>query len=597
MTEADRERAGSDRSAGFISRLAWDRRFAAGVLVLAGLMMFGILLFVGRWLLFWQDEWDFVFGRQTLTARSILSPHVDALLAVPSLVYQVLIAIFGLRAYLPFLLVDWAAHFVCVALLYTVVARRSGVPLGLAAALSLLFLGSAFEDLLQPFQMLYLFAAAGGLLAIERLTVASGTTRTKHRFRDLAISEIALLFAIASSSLGPIFVGLVIVWGVLGRDRGATIVAITAALIYAAWYVAWGQEIQHLPGGLDPFHAVATLLYGLGAAVSGIVGLPPLRFAPFGLAIGAAAAILVAIGMRRGLAVPPLAGASFLALVAEYGLQTIFRGSFGIEHAARSGYLYPAAIFIWLTLAAFVGHRLSDGRWRTQSSGALVPVVLALLIVPMVIGNMRQFVGAARATRDLRATELAELQLIEAIRDVPGLALDISPDATLIPQVTARRYLAALDRFGAPALGWDWHVAVDGRAVDAAALRLLGPAIRLDLRPGSTRVTPDLEVSGATTATSSEPGCASVRPSGGHATAKLPAGGRIIWMTGLMAGRSTVLVGVVGQPSAILDGPPRDALLDGRPIALPDLPDAYRWRIEVRSDAGAPFEICTASIR
>ncbi len=557
--------------------------------------MLGLLLFVGRWLLFWFDEWDFVFQRQTLTLDSVFAPHLDTLLATLSLLYQGLLAVFGMRTYLPFLLVTWLAHFVCVVLLYRIVVRRSGPVLGTMAGLSLLFLGSAYEVLLQPFQMQYLFAAAGGLLAFERILRAETSRDAGHRPADLAVAAIALLVAVASSSLGPIMVGLIIIWALLRRDRGALAAVAPAILAYGAWYLTWGRQSQGLPGtGQDVVQSVEALLYGIGAAICGAVGLPPEHFARLGVVIGLVAVVAVALArVRPG----PLALAGFSALVAEYGLQAFFRGSYGIEHAARSGYLYPAAIFLWLTISGVVGARLGEAAWRGRGRLAVVPVLFGLLIVPMVIGNMRQFAGAARASRDLRATELAELQLIEAIRDVPGVALDVSPDETLIPQVTARRYLAAVDRFGAPSLGWDWQVATDGGAVNAAALRLLGPAMRLDLPPGSTRVTPDLEVSGATTAAGSEPGCASVRPSGGQATARFPADGRMIWMTGLMAGLSTVLVSVVGPPSAVLDGPPWNALLDGQPIALPDLPDAYRWQIEVRSDGGTPFEICTASTR
>jgi hypothetical protein len=56
--------------------------------------------------------------------------------------------------------VAWEANLLCVSLLFRIVARRSGPLLGLAAGLSLLFLGRAFEVLLQPFQMQYLSAAA-----------------------------------------------------------------------------------------------------------------------------------------------------------------------------------------------------------------------------------------------------------------------------------------------------------------------------------------------------------------------------------------------------------------------------------------------------
>ena len=114
----------------------------------ANLAMLGVLLYVGRWLVFWWDEWRFVFDRRDPTPRSVLAPFFDTFVAVPVLVYEALLAQFGLRTYLPYLLVDWASHFAVAFLLYRIVNRRSGVVLALAAGVSFVFLGSGFEVLL-----------------------------------------------------------------------------------------------------------------------------------------------------------------------------------------------------------------------------------------------------------------------------------------------------------------------------------------------------------------------------------------------------------------------------------------------------------------
>jgi hypothetical protein len=88
--------------------------------------MLGLLLYVSRWLTFWYDEWDFVVARPDPSVRSIFEPHVDGFLATVAVIYQAILHVFGLGSYLPYLLVDWLAHFVCVGLLYHIVARRSG---------------------------------------------------------------------------------------------------------------------------------------------------------------------------------------------------------------------------------------------------------------------------------------------------------------------------------------------------------------------------------------------------------------------------------------------------------------------------------------
>src|ERR1035437_8186904 len=133
------------------------------ILVGAQFVMLAVLLYVGQWLMFWRDEWSFIYNRPDPTAQTVMAPFFDTFAAVPVLVYEELLAVFGLRTYLPYLLIDWGAHFAVAYLLYRIVNRRSGAVLGLMAGISIVFLGSGFEVLLQPFQIQYLFAIVGGL--------------------------------------------------------------------------------------------------------------------------------------------------------------------------------------------------------------------------------------------------------------------------------------------------------------------------------------------------------------------------------------------------------------------------------------------------
>jgi hypothetical protein len=131
---------------------------------------------------------------------------------------------------------------------------------------------------------------------------------------------------------------------------------------------------------------------------------------------------------------PSLAIAAIAALAAEQILRALYRGQFGVEYGARSGYVYAGVIFVWLAIGGLVGNRLPNRR--------AVPVIAAVLVVPMVLANMRQFAGAAGEHRGWRATELAKLRLIESLRSDPRLALDVQPDDTSAIGVKARPYLA-----------------------------------------------------------------------------------------------------------------------------------------------------------
>jgi hypothetical protein len=439
---------------------------SGAILVVAGAVMLGVLLYVGRWLLFWADEWGFIVHGPDPTLDALLAPNLDTFVAVPVMVYDALLAVFGMRTYLPYLAVAWAAHFVSVAFLYRIVTRRSGILVGLSAAISLLFLGSGFEVLLHPFQIQYLFAIVGGLIALDQLDSITSVERR----RKIAIAAVALVLGVASSGLGVIFTGLILLWGILRRHRPTLIAVLPAITLYAAWYFTWGQASSRLPGpGLGPLESLYAVSYGVGAAVSGLIGLPPYRFALLGLALAVAAVAAVAVAVWRGYRPDALALAAVAALMAEHVLQTYFRASFGVEHGARSGYVYPGVIFLWLAFAGVVGKRLEAERWRPRA----VPVAVAMLLLLTVLGNMRQFFGAAVESRHLRATELAELRLIESLRDEAGLALDVLPDSVRLVPVTARQYFVAIDRFGRPILDWDWETEVDAAAVESARRILL----------------------------------------------------------------------------------------------------------------------------
>jgi len=573
----------------------WDSRIAPAILVLAGIAMLGLLLYVSRWLTFWYDEWDFVISRPDPSVRSIFVPHVDTFLATLVVIYEAILHIFGLRTYLPYLLVDWLVHFVCVGLLYHIVARRSGKVLGFMAGLSLLLLGSAYEDLLQPFQMQYFLAGAGGLLALDRLLVVEADQAKPHRKRDLIVAALALLFAVASSSLGPIFVGLIVVWAVLRRDRAVLLATAPAIALYVVWYLLWVGEIQRPPTtGMDFILATESLLYGLGSAVCGVAGLPPQRFGWVGTLLLAAAVGGVAVAVIRGLRPAPLAAAAFLALIAEYGLGAFLRGSMGVEHAARSGYLYPAAVFIWLAVSGIVGRGLDHDRWLGRGRLAFVPIVACFLIVPMVAGNMAQFVGAAQGSRPIRATELAEMRLVEAVRSIPGVDLDTSPDPAYIPQLTGRKYLTAIDRFGAPMLAWDWESWADSHQVNLAAVRLLGPSIQTVTPLAADGTAPQLEVKGGSVEPGSSSGCGLVRPSSPDAAVSMAIkNGQAFWLQSPPAG-VLLMVDVVDGASAAIDGPVGEALANGQAVILPSLPAPYRWQAHLVSVGTQPFEICSA---
>jgi hypothetical protein len=559
---------------------------ASAIFALCAFAMGVVLFWVGQWLTIWFDEWNFIFGRQSGTIDDLIRPHVDGMVVVPAAVYYVLLHIWGLTSYYPFLIVNWLAHFACVGLLGLIVTRKSGVLVGLMAALSLLFLGSAFEALLQPFQMQYLFSAAGGLTAFLLL---DRDVRTGPIYVAAAL---ALLFAIASSGVGPIITGMVFVWALLRRDRGALLAAVPALVTYGIWYFAWLGQLHRVAGTAENLGQVPVeVLYGIGAAVAGVTGLPPLRFAWVGLALAVVVGVaLLLLAARRGLRPTPLTVAALFALVVEYGLQAVFRGAMGLDHGARSAYLYPAAIFIWLAVAGTIGRRLDPRRW-TGGRRLWVPALIGLLVVPMALGNMTQLVLAARAMHEQRATELRELGLMVRLRDSPGLAMDVTPDPAFLAQVTARDYFLAIDRFGTPQIAIDRPAddlpGPDGSALNAVAMRLLGAAVTIGPSGQPGPAAPVLNVISGIDAPDDAPACTLLTTASGQAQATWSpsATGVLIRIDG--PGEVTAFTGLFEPVDQPVDATELAALQRGDTIWLPALPPSLSWsmRIEVHGDA------------
>ena len=559
-------------------------RAAVVTLVLSAVVMLVLLIFVGRWLTFWHDEWDWILYRREPSVATLLDPHVDHLSAVAVLVYQGLLRTFGLPSYFPYLAVSWALHFGSVALLFIIVRRRAGPLIGLGAGLSLLFLGSGYEVLLHPFLMTFLLSTAFGLLAIERLS-APNVARANY-----VVAGIALLVAVGSSSVGVLFAGLIVVWAVLDRDWRRLLTAVPTLTLYAVWYATWGRSASGLAGTTESDIALipAKFLYGIGAAVSAVAGLPPERFAWLGLGLAVGLAVIAAIGWRFGARFTSLACAALLALIAEYGLQAFFRARFGIEQSTRSAYLYPAAIFLWLAAA-----EISSPLERTLSRRPLMVAGLAILLALMVVGNMTQFVGAARGSRTFRQAEIAQLRLLEAMAMSPALDRAAAPVGA-VPQITAGAYLEATSILGKPHLAIAEPTLmnlgpVDPQQMDASLIRLLGDSFAaIDHEPDTTQ--PEDVTTAGVLASQPLGGCLRLEAQAEGASASWHPQGVGVLVRNSAGPAADVRVGVFGDPTPLAEV---GTLPDGsRTIALPELPSGLTWTVQVAMAAGDVVEVC-----
>src|SRR5947207_5143984 len=103
-----------------------------------------VLLYAGRHLTFFYDEWDYVLGRRGSSVAAYLDPHNGHLSLFPVVVYKILFAIVGLRHYTPYRVAAIAVHLTCGVMLYTLARRRISPWLALVPTTLLLFMGTAF---------------------------------------------------------------------------------------------------------------------------------------------------------------------------------------------------------------------------------------------------------------------------------------------------------------------------------------------------------------------------------------------------------------------------------------------------------------------
>jgi hypothetical protein len=393
-------------------------------LIAAGLL----LLYAGRHLSFFYDEWTFIFQRRGDGVHSLLAPHNGHLVLFSVLVYKLLFALVGLRHYIAYRAVDVALHLLCCALLYSVIRRRLGpwgalVPTGL-----LLFLGAASQVLLWPFQISYLASVAGGLAALLLL-------ERRDRPRDW-LAAAALTWSVISSGIGLAFIAACAIMLVAGRDPARRLWVVAVPLIvFGVWYLGWGAS--------EPITTDSILgapQYVATAAAGASAGLAALDQA-WGRPLLVALAGLVALAWQRRAVNGPTP--MFLAAVGGaltfWTLAAITRADSPDPTASR--YLYIGVVFILLVLAeARVGIGIARG-WQ---------LLAGILVIGAIASNLQALRNGERGLRASTSATRASLGAMEVAAPVVGAAFE--PDRLDAPQVTAGQYLAAVRQLGSPAL-------------------------------------------------------------------------------------------------------------------------------------------------
>lgn len=529
------------------------------------LVMLAILLYQGRGTTFYGDEWDFVLDRSGggSLAHELLAAHNEHFVLVPVLLYKALFSTVGLHPYWVYRLVSALAHLACVALAWRLVTPRLGSWAGLVAVVPLLFLGTAGENLLWPFQVSLLTSVGfglGALLALERGTRRGDALASGLVFASLASSALGLSFLVAAA------VRLL----VAGRsERGRLWVLLGPILLYGLWYVGYWEGSTATRGNLAL--APGWTLGAFGAACGSLLGA--------GLDWGRPLAVVVAgiVGWRLSRPGPlPARLLAYLAL----GLSFWFLVGLGRPELPQdtSRYLYLGALVVILMLA-----EVADGRrFPVRVLSVAAAVVAAGAVLNLSSMHARQAPTYRASAADLEP-QLAAVELAGVAPGGGNAAKAARLEPNFLTPLRAGPYYEAVRRIG------DSPVDPDGLAA-AADPTGRAKADRLLIGLGALRIEPDRPGAGVPPRISGQRG-GSTEERGGCAIihSLVPSGSVAIR---LVLRRAGIRVRAEGGPTSVRAHRFADALgeaaLDraiprGEARVLRARPDAspVPWRVEL----------------
>jgi hypothetical protein len=382
---------------------------------------FAICLYLTRHQWFFNDEWEF-FARM-LPGRQLhlLVPHNEHWSTIPLLAYKALFTAFGLRSYIPYLVVLLCVHVLAAHLVWRTM-RRVGVNIWIATVLCVAFLvmGGGDENIVSAFQISFVGSLVFGLAAML-LVERSGPFGPVR----LAVSWLLLVGGLMCSGVG---VTMVVTAGVVtmlrhGLRRALAVVSVPA-VVYVAWFLAYGRSgLGVAPVDRQSLLMVPAYIWsGLTSAIEGFSGL-------VGFGGAAVIGIIVWAVWRKELAwAAALAVGGVAGAIVFYLIDAVGRSSLGVDQSVASRYVY---ISIALLLPA-IGLILTSLARRNR-----IAQVAAFLLAAYVVAHCgTELVQGSEQWAQLKQTSkgqiLAAAQLLESGTPLVGT----QPDPKWAPQLT-----------------------------------------------------------------------------------------------------------------------------------------------------------------
>jgi hypothetical protein len=423
-------------------------RYAGRIFAVVAIAAWGILVWMGRGLTFFSDEWAFIEGRSLFDIRTWFAPHNEHWSTIPIVVYRLLMEVVGLRTYLPYLAVLIGLHVLVAAAVFLLLRRWTGSPAALGGGILVLFFGSGFENLFWAFQIAFVAAVAIGLWMVWLL---EGPPTAKRA----AAVVLLLVLGLATSGLALIFLVVVALTMLLRPPwRRFMPALLVPLLVYLAWYVAIGGTgitVLRNPFSLDQLlQAPWFVAEGVENSIGAVTGLGPLfsGIVFLGLVLGLLEALI------RGHRVPVPTIALGVGLILQYALIAVTRAGVTFGQSDYTRYTYLGGILALLAIAAMAGSippPAAPARRRAVFLGAALVLEIALVLnVQLLVAGRDFFLVRAQFTRALIAEGLAQTTS-DGVDPTRSLVVVPSPDS--LRRIESRYGLPLTDSLAGDAVG------------------------------------------------------------------------------------------------------------------------------------------------
>jgi hypothetical protein len=420
-------------------------RSSGRIFAIVSIAAWAILVWMGRGLTFFSDEWAFIEGRSLFDPGTWLAPHNEHWSTIPIVAYRLLMEIVGLRTYVPYLALLIGLHVLVAAAVFLLLRRWTGAPAALAGGVLVLFFGSGFENLFWAFQISLVATVAAGLWMVWLLEQRPSVGRA------LAI-VLLLVLSLATSGLALIFLVIVALTMALRPAwRRFMPWLLVPVLVYLAWYLAiGGSGILRNPFSMDQLlQAPWFVAEGVENSIGAVIGLGPV-FSGVVL-LGLLLVLLEAV--VRGHRVPVPAIALSFGLMFQYALIAVTRAGITFGQSDYTRYTYLGGILALLAIASMAGSiplPTAPVPRRAIVVGATLVLEIALVLnVQLLVAGRDFFLIRAQFTRALIGESLARTSA-DGVDPTRSLVIVPSPDS--LRRIEARYGLPLSDSLAADAI-------------------------------------------------------------------------------------------------------------------------------------------------